>query len=184
MVGARRFFSRNQRSSDARHAFATASHARRARGTGRRAAVGVGSAPKRSTIAIDWPTLCVSNSYGVDDKQRYRFANKEHKQWFGVEPEALIGRHAQHVWGDEAYSTIRPHIEAALSGSAVDCEIELAYPSGCRQIRMYLTPASGLDGTVKGFFATIEGLGNRTGAENPTQGMHLLSAQVVGGTAR
>jgi PAS domain S-box-containing protein len=94
----------------------------------------------------------------VDDKQRYRFANKEHKRWFGVEPEALIGRHAEHVWGDEAYATIRPHIEAALSGSAVDCEIEPAYPSGCRQIRMHLRPDFGLDGTVKGLFATIEGL--------------------------
>jgi len=93
----------------------------------------------------------------VDDKQRYRFANKEHRQWF-AEPAALIGRHAQHVWGDEAYPTIRPHIEAALSGSAVDCEIEQA---GCRPMRVHLRPDLALDGTVKGLFATIEGLTDR-----------------------
>jgi PAS domain-containing protein len=97
----------------------------------------------------------------IDDKQRYRFANKAHEQWFAVQPEALVGRHAQQVWGDEAYPTIRPHVEAALSGSAVDCEIELAYPSGRRQIQMHLRPDVGLDGAVRGLFATIERLSPR-----------------------
>jgi PAS domain S-box-containing protein len=92
----------------------------------------------------------------VDDKQRYRFSNRAHKEWFGVEPQALNGRHAQQVWGDEAYAVIRPHFEAALAGSAVDCEIEVAYPSGCRPIRMHLRPDFRSDGTVKGFYATIE----------------------------
>jgi PAS domain S-box-containing protein len=111
----------------------------------------------------------------IDDRQRYRFANKEHRQWFGVEPGALIGRHAQHVWGDERYTTIRHQIEAALSGSAVDCEMELPWSSGCRQIRMHLRPDFGLDGTVRGLFATIEGLGSRSGKENPP-GAAALSA--------
>ena len=110
----------------------------------------------------------------VDDKQRYRLSNKAHKQWFGVDAETLVGCHAQQVWGDEAYPTIRPHFEAALSGSDVDCEIELAYPSGFRQIRMHLRPHVGRDGTVKGLFATIEGLSNRGSAENPHRDeMHL-----------
>jgi PAS domain S-box-containing protein len=92
----------------------------------------------------------------IDDKQRYRFANKAHKQWFGVEREALNGRHAQQVWGEEAYAAIQPHFESALAGNAVDCEIELRYPSGGRRIRMHLRPHFGPDGSAKGLYATIE----------------------------
>jgi hypothetical protein len=43
----------------------------------------------------------------------------------------------------------------------VDCEIELAYPSGRRQIQMHLRPDVGLDGAVRGLFATIERLSPR-----------------------
>jgi PAS domain-containing protein len=120
----------------------------------------------------------------IDDKQRYRFTNTAHRQWFSVEPEALIGRHAQHVWGDELYPAIRPHLEAALSGIAVDCEIELALPSRHHQIKMHLRPDVGLDGSVKGVFATIEGLGNRATTEKPAQRMYPLSVQSIGVTDR
>lgn len=94
----------------------------------------------------------------IDAGQRYRFANKEHKKWFDVEPETLIGRHAQTVWSDD-YQMIRPHIEAALAGKAVDCEAGLPYRSGPSQIRMHLRPDFGLHGTVNGLFATIEACG-------------------------
>jgi PAS domain S-box-containing protein len=91
----------------------------------------------------------------VDENQRYRFANKEHKQWFGVEPQTLIGRHAQQVWGDEAYPTIQAQFEAALSGIVVDSQIDLPGPSKGREIQMHLRPDFRFDGTVKGLFATI-----------------------------
>ena len=98
----------------------------------------------------------------VDDSQRYRFANKEHKGWFGVDPQTLIGRHAQHVWGDEAYRTIQPHLEAALSGIVVDQELDLLCPSECRKTQMHLRPDFAVDGTVKGLFATMWGVSNRS----------------------
>ena len=92
----------------------------------------------------------------VDDKQRYRFSNRAHKDWFGVEPQALNGRHAQQVWGEEAYAAIRPHFEAALAGVAVDCEVEVPYSWGSRRMRVHLRPDFRSDGTVKGLYATIE----------------------------
>lgn len=100
----------------------------------------------------------------VDDSQRYRFANVAHRQWFGSEPGALLGCHAQQLWGDEAYRTIRPHLEAALSGSMVDCEIELASPLRSGQFQMHLRPDFRRDGTVKGVFATIDKSSHRAEA--------------------
>ena len=95
----------------------------------------------------------------LDDKQGYRFANKAHKEWLGIKPDSLIGRDAEKVWG-EGYHTIRPHLAAALSGSSVDCQTELATRRGRREIRLLLQPDYGHDGTVKGLFATIIGRAN------------------------
>jgi PAS domain S-box-containing protein len=98
----------------------------------------------------------------IDDSQRYRFANKEHKAWFGVDPQNLIGHHAQQVWGDDAYRTIQPHLETALSGIVVDRELESPGPSECRKIQLHLRPDFAVDGTVKGLFATMWRASNRS----------------------
>jgi DNA-binding NarL/FixJ family response regulator len=52
--------------------------------------------------------------WGVD--LRNRAANNAHVDWFGVEPEDMLGRHLRHVLGRELYERERPFVVAALHG--------------------------------------------------------------------
>lgn len=52
----------------------------------------------------------------VDSTHCYRFVNRTYEQWFGLQREEIVGRHAREVIGDAAYRTMRPLIDAALGG--------------------------------------------------------------------
>jgi PAS domain-containing protein len=55
----------------------------------------------------------------VDRDQRYNFANQAYKEWFGLEPQQLLGRTIREVVGDRLYCSVRPHVERALAGERV-----------------------------------------------------------------
>ncbi|MGE5240531.1 MAG: diguanylate cyclase [Bacteroidota bacterium] len=65
-----------------------------------------------------------------DNDQRCRFANKAYKEWFGVEPEELIGRHLIELLGEKLYKLDEPFILGALSGKPQQFEGTLQIPSG------------------------------------------------------
>ena len=101
----------------------------------------------------------------VDAKERYRFNNSGYEDWFGAQPLALYGRHVQDVWGTAAYAVLRPHLQAAIAGSPVDCEERLPHDSGVRDLRLHLMPDVGPDNVVKGLFALIEDITERKRAQ-------------------
>jgi len=65
-----------------------------------------------------------------DNDQRCRFANKAYKEWFGVEPEELIGKHLIELLGEKLYKMNEPYILEALSGKQQQFERLLQIPSG------------------------------------------------------
>ncbi len=101
----------------------------------------------------------------VDAKQRYRFNNNGYEDWFGLKSKELHGRQVQDVWGDAAYKVLRPHIETALAGSAVDREEQLPYGSGVRDVRVHLIPDVGPTKVVNGVFKLIEDISVRKRAD-------------------
>jgi PAS domain S-box-containing protein len=87
----------------------------------------------------------------VDPEQRYRQANRAYQTWFGLEPEALLGRAVREVAGERAYAKVRPYMEAALRGEPQSFEQELPYPTGTRHVRALYIPHRLASGEVAGF---------------------------------
>ena len=64
-----------------------------------------------------------------DKSQRCRFANAAYESWFGVRPEALIGRSMSDLLGP-IYPLNLPFIEGALRGEEQSFEREIPAPDG------------------------------------------------------
>src|SRR5256885_16762195 len=73
-------------------------------------------------IANNVPALI---SY-VDREQRYRYSNRTYHDWFGIRHENMQGRTVADVFGDEAYSRMRPEIERCLAAATVQFELATA----------------------------------------------------------
>lgn len=91
-----------------------------------------------------------------DSKKRYQFANKAYETWFGRKREDILGKYNWEVIGENAYNTVKPYIEAALSGEMAKYELEIPYKDGgARYTYSLYVPDVDDQGMVKGFFALI-----------------------------
>jgi two-component system, chemotaxis family, CheB/CheR fusion protein len=89
----------------------------------------------------------------VGANERYRFANRTYKQWFGLEPEDVIGRRVRDVFGAKAYRFLKPHIEEALGGKQAEFEGEVEYKDGVvRFVHGSYVPDIDDEGRVAGYF--------------------------------
>lgn len=87
-----------------------------------------------------------------DTAQRCRFANQAYVRWFGVSPEALIGKHLSELLGP-LYALNLPYIEGALRGEPQEFEREIPDPTGGpprQSLANYIPDIT--DGVVRGFF--------------------------------
>jgi diguanylate cyclase (GGDEF)-like protein/PAS domain S-box-containing protein len=100
-----------------------------------------------------------------DTEQRLTFVNRAYRDWLGAEPATLLGRSLQELYGEEAYSGFRHHIDAALTGTRVVYERQMATPHGPRQVEVTLIPQHGSDGSVQGVYGLINDLTVRHDAE-------------------
>jgi PAS domain S-box-containing protein len=82
---------------------------------------------------------------------RYRFANSSYETWFGWRADAVVGRTAQEVVGQEAYASVRTYVERALAGEPVTYEQRVPYRSGTRDVRVSYAPLRRPDGAPDGF---------------------------------
>ena len=87
----------------------------------------------------------------IDSEQRYVLANALYAAFFGIELDKLIGSHIDEVLGDEAYQTVRAHVEAALRGQRQSYEYALPHAGKTRHIRAIYVPHME-KGIVKGIF--------------------------------
>ena len=100
-----------------------------------------------------------------DLEQRFTFANSAYRDWLGLEPASLLGRSVREVYGEQAYSGFRHHIDTALSGTRVVYERQMVTPHGPRQVEVTLIPQLSGDGSVVGVFGLINDLTVRHEAE-------------------
>ena len=82
----------------------------------------------------------------------FRFVNKAYEDWFGVDPQQLLGRSLHGFYGDEAWSQMEPYIRAALKGRQVTYERRVVGPGGRRDIRATLVPERNEQGEVMGLY--------------------------------
>jgi PAS domain S-box-containing protein len=96
---------------------------------------------------------------------RYRFHNRAHEQWFGLNAAEIAGKSIPDVLGAEAFQVIRPHIETVLSGTPARFEAEVPYRDGKRYVSAHYVPDREPDGVVRGWFSLIEDVTERRRAE-------------------
>ncbi|HEX7689537.1 MAG TPA: ATP-binding protein [Burkholderiaceae bacterium] len=89
-----------------------------------------------------------------DADLRCRYANQAYRTWFGIEPQALVGRTLPELLGPELYRLNRPHIEQALAGVEQRFERDVPGPSGVRRSIAHYLPDR-VDGRVAGFIAHV-----------------------------
>lgn len=82
---------------------------------------------------------------------RCRFANRAYETWFGVKPEALVGRHIQELLGPELFALNKPYIDAALSGQPQTFERVVPGPDGVRRHSLAHYLPDVIEGKVAGF---------------------------------
>jgi len=86
---------------------------------------------------------------------RCRLANRAYETWFGVAPEALVGRHIRDLLGPELFAKNEPYIRAALRGERQQFERLITGPDGVRRHSLALYLPDIVDGEVRGFVAHV-----------------------------
>lgn len=87
----------------------------------------------------------------LDTRYRIRFASEGYRNWFGVDPDGQVGRHIRDVIGHEAFTTLKPWFDTALSGTQTTYYGEVNYAHcGTRFIHGIYVPYYSYHGAVTG----------------------------------
>jgi len=85
----------------------------------------------------------------ADRQERYRYANRIHADWFGLQPEKMLGRTVAEVFGEAAYAAMQADLRRVLAGE--DIQFELTTSDG-RTLQVSCVPQRGARGEVQGFY--------------------------------
>lgn len=88
----------------------------------------------------------------LDSETRYLYCNSAYRDWFGLEPDSVIGQRFVDVVGESVYEAAKPRIARALAGQDVNFEDTFAYRLGpTRDVNVHFTPQRDSTGTVTGY---------------------------------
>jgi diguanylate cyclase (GGDEF)-like protein/PAS domain S-box-containing protein len=88
----------------------------------------------------------------MDREHRYRFANALFHDFFGLDPDKLIGKTVREIRGEAAYERIRPKLDEALGGLPVRFEHVYDTRSGKRTYNLTYLPDYTDDQSVRGVY--------------------------------
>ncbi|MEA3412506.1 MAG: PAS domain S-box protein [Pseudomonadota bacterium] len=91
----------------------------------------------------------------VDANQRYRYVNQRYEKQWGRPVAEIVGTTVEELLGPHGFESVRPHIEAVLSGRDVNYEAIFDYADGPRAMQVNYVPDMDEKRCVKGFFALI-----------------------------
>lgn len=110
----------------------------------------------------------------VDAEQRYRFNNKKYEEWFGVPASEIYGKHIREFMDESVYESVRPYIEAVLSGEQVTYEINALDKDGIsRYFEVSYVPQFNEEKAVSGFVGLISEISDRKQAEQEREQLLL-----------
>ncbi len=99
--------------------------------------------------------LIPANVAYFDADERYVFLNDTYREWFGVEPEQVVGKTAREFMGARAYGIVAPALKQALAGEPADLEMNIRDLStgGRRYLHARYIPHRDASGVVRGVAA-------------------------------
>jgi PAS domain S-box-containing protein len=102
-----------------------------------------------------------------DSRHHFIFVNKAYAERLGLRPQDCAGKHIPEVVGERAYQSVRPYIEEALAGRAVEFETEVPYDGayGSRWMHCIYAPVRDEDGKIGSFVAAVTDITARMSAE-------------------
>lgn len=86
---------------------------------------------------------------------RCRYANHAYREWFGVDPAGLVGKHMVDLLGPALFARNRPFLERALGGEAQSFERQLQRADGASRTTLAFYVPDIVDGTVRGVLAHV-----------------------------
>ena len=120
----------------------------------------------------------------LDTKERYLFCNQPYMDMLGRTDDQLLGRSLKEVLGAEAFETLKPRIEAVLSGTPVRFEAEIPFRDGKqRHVSAHYVPDRGPDGTVRGARHTMLNDSDINSTRHARAAVGAVIASVIGQTA-
>lgn len=69
----------------------------------------------------------------IDRGHVYRFANQGYREWFGLDANAVVGKHVSEVVGEANYKARLPLIERAMAGERIITDTPVGRPDGVRR---------------------------------------------------
>ncbi len=101
-----------------------------------------------------------------DAEERYQFVNSQYKKWFGVEPDAILGRTVRDVVGTEAYAEVEPKIQRVLAGETLSFQSNLKYSlGGARDVQVEYIPQRSINDQIVGYYAMVVDVTEQTRAQ-------------------
>ena len=110
----------------------------------------------------------------MDTQRRYIFANRAYEDLLGVPIASVLGRTMVEVFGVDVYETIRPYVDKALAGEAVEYDAAILCRTGMRLMHGAYTPERGPDGAVTGYLASVMDITACREAEEATHQLALI----------
>lgn len=90
----------------------------------------------------------------VDRDMRYRFVNAAYQDWYGAEPDDMVGHGVDEFVDDEAFAMLRSSAERAFRGEEVFFENTMLHRRrGRRVVSATLVPDRNPEGGVDGYFS-------------------------------
>lgn len=103
----------------------------------------------------------------VDREMRYQFANAAYREWFGLDPAAMVGHRIDKLMDEEMCPAQLPFAARALAGEEVFYENVVNHRAlGRRDVSANLVPDHDSDGNVNGFFSVVADITERKRRED------------------
>jgi diguanylate cyclase (GGDEF)-like protein/PAS domain S-box-containing protein len=97
----------------------------------------------------------------VDGERRFQFANSTYREWFGLDPEEIVGRLTHEVLDAGYFAAIEPCVQRALNGERVEYEVGATLNGSPRVLRGVLVPRRVHDQAADGYYLLVQDVTER-----------------------
>ncbi len=116
----------------------------------------------------------------IDAGLCYRYMNRAYFDWFGLDPEAHLGKTPRDLATEVGFKAFEPHLRRALMGEKLVYEETIDFRAlGPRAVRGYLVPDRGADGVVHGVFSFTADVTPQRETEDALRHAHREAMEAV-----